>query len=107
MRKTSLMLSLALLTSCASNARVEDELAGFMGNKIEDVYQHIGRPTQIYNMQDGTWQYLWTSKSGVKNTASTSFMGVPLVVSRSKECTRVLVVNRRKIVVGYDTEGKC
>jgi hypothetical protein len=107
MAKIFLVLVTALLVSCASTSTVNDELVGYLGKSIKDVSEELGRPTNVYNMQDGTWHYLWTTKSKLTKGGNTSFMGVPLSKSTQYECTRVLIVDKRKIVVGYDIEGKC
>ena len=58
-------------------------------------------------MQDGTWHHVWIDNSNITNAASTSVLGIPVSISRRRECTRVLVVDKQKTVVGYHTEGKC
>jgi len=107
MAKIFVALVVAVLVSCASTSTVNDELVSHLGKNIQDVSEKLGRPTNVYNMQDGTWHYLWTQKSKLTKGGKTSFMGVPLSKSSQHECTRVLIVDRRKIVVGYDFEGKC
>jgi hypothetical protein len=107
MTKPCLVLVAAILIGCASTATVDDELVGYLGKNIKDVSEELGRPSNVYDMQDGTWHYLWTRKSKLTKGGNTSFMGVPLSKSTQYECTRVLIVDKRKIVVGYDIEGKC
>lgn len=107
MEKIFLVLMVGLLAGCASTSNVEYELAGYVGSNIQDVYGKMGRPSKVYNLRDGTWHYIWTQKSKVVKTARSTVMGVPLSTSSQSECTKVLVVDKRKMVVGYDTEGNC
>ena len=107
MAKIFLALVVSILVGCASTSTVNDELVSHLGKSIKDVSEELGRPTNVYNMHDGTWHYLWTKKSKLVKGVKTSFMGVPLSKSSQPECTKVLIVDKRKIVVGYDFEGKC
>ncbi len=107
MEKIFLVLMVGLLTGCVSTTNVEGKLASHLGNNIQDAIEKMGRPTKVQNMQDGTWHYLWTQKSKVGKAATIRIVGVPLSTRSQSECTKVLVVDKQKMVVGYDTEGNC
>ena len=101
---------LALLTclfmGCASTDRVDDDLAGFLGKNVKEATEELGRPTSIHNLQNGTWHYVWSKKSRFGGTG-TSVMGVSLSQGRQRECRRVLVVDSQKMVVNFESDGKC
>jgi hypothetical protein len=100
-------MMLGLLTGCASTASVENELASHVGKPVQTAFKTMGKPTKVYNLQDGTWHYLWTRASKLIKSGGTSFMGVPLSTASQRECTRVLIVDKQKQVIGYDMEGAC
>ena len=96
-----------LATACATTEKVDDDLAAYLGKHINDVREELGRQSSIHNMQDGTWQYLWTERRKNYTGVGTSLMGIPLSTSSRYECTRILVVDKNKVVVDYGTEGDC
>ncbi len=107
-KRTSILIvvSVALISGCASTGNTDDELARFLGKSVKDVTAEIGRPDSVFNMQDGTWHYIWTETSGYSGTGA-SVAGTSIFQGSPKECRRVLVVNKEKIVVNYNVEGRC
>ena len=96
-----------LMAGCASTERVDDALAVYVGKSVKEVIEELGRPSNIYNMHNGTRHYIWTEKSNFSKGIGTTFMGVPLSKKTQGECTKVLVVDKQKFVVDYAIEGKC
>ena len=98
---------ITLVTSCASQERVETKLAGFVGQNIQVAISELGRPSGTYDMQDGTWEYVWKLQPKTSTTANTSILGLPLSKSFKAECTKVLTTDREKRVTSYNTSGNC
>ncbi|MFP6806756.1 MAG: hypothetical protein VB957_06190 [Pseudomonadales bacterium] len=107
MEKFCLIILISLIVACTSTQHSDDELARFVGRNIDEVIEELGRPSSRYNMQDGTWQYLWTTESGYSSGMGSSIMGIPISSQSRGECTIVLVIDSQKSVVDYSTEGRC
>ena len=107
MKRIWVVVLLALIAACASTEKVDEELAIYFGKNIKEVIEELGKPSNVDNMQNGTWQYRWTRESKFSKGIGASFMGVPLAKKTSNSCTKILIVDQRKIIVDYGTEGKC
>ena len=107
MEKIWYVVLFGLMTGCVSTEEVDDALAVYVGKNVKEVVEELGTPSNIYNMQNGTWHYIWTEKSDFSKGIGTTFMGVPLSKKTLGECTKVLVVDKQKSVVDYAIEGKC
>ena len=106
MSRILLALLTCLLIGCAATDRVDDDLARFLGKNVKDATEELGRPTSVHNLQNGTWHYVWLKKSRYAGTG-TSVMGITLSEGKQRECRRVLVVDRQKMVVNFESGGKC
>ncbi len=96
-----------LLAGCASTAAIEEDLAKYVGSKVERAIEDLGKPAGVYNMQNGTWEYVWKKASSFSKGGGTTLMGVPVSSNSRSECNRVLVVNRQKDVLDFRVEGNC
>ncbi len=96
-----------LVTSCASQktGRV-DLLATFIGKPIDAARSELGKPYSVYDMQNGTFEYIWKKRMGDAVSGS-SFMGVQVASSDPRTCNRVLITNQSKTVIAFRYEGKC
>ena len=86
---------------------MEATLAVFVGQNIQVAISELGRPSGTYDMQDGTWEYVWNQQPKASTTANTSILGIPLSKSFKAECTKVLTTDREKRVTSYNTSGNC
>lgn len=102
-----LMLSACATTSNSGEQADPDELARFLGHELEQATDALGKPSAVYNMQDGTWHVLWTEDTGHSQGTNISWAGVEVIKGTPVECTRVLVVNREKRVIDFKYEGDC
>jgi len=102
------LVLMASITSCAATSKDKtDPLEPYLGKHVDEAIAVIGKPSAIYDMQDGTWDYLWTERVSGAGGATALFKGVPLATSDIPDCTRVLTVNSAKLVIRYKYEGKC
>lgn len=106
-RLTYLGIWLWLLVACTASNQQADELAAHVGKSIQDVTEAMGRPSSVYNMQDGTYEYIWRSAGRGKTGIGIGIAGVTALEQTQRECRRVLVTNEAKIVIDYKLEGKC
>lgn len=107
-----LLLMPIVLSSCATTANSDKradpaDLARFLGQELDQATDVLGTPSAVYNMQDGTWHVLWTEDTGHREGAKISWAGIEVVKGDPVECTRVLVVNRQRLIIDYKYEGDC
>lgn len=94
------------ITGCTSQKHDEvDLLTTFVGKPIDVAREELGKPASVYDMQDGTFQYVWKKRTG--GGSSSGFMGVQVASSNPRTCNTVLITNRSKTVVAFRHEGKC
>ena len=101
------LLAILLLSGCATQEVVEDELAPWVGKPVSEAIEAMGRPTNVTNMQNGTWEYSWRHQKSGSVGVGTTFMGLPVSKTTSDYCNKVLVTDRTKEVISYLIEGKC
>ncbi|MFN3235978.1 MAG: hypothetical protein ACE37D_02845 [Pseudomonadales bacterium] len=104
----NVLFGLVLLGGCASQSdktAANQTLQAYIGQSIADAEETFGKPSRVYDMQDGTWEYIWSSASG--GVAGAGLMGVQVASGNKKSCNRVLIANKSKVVLGYRLEGTC
>jgi hypothetical protein len=95
-----------LASSCATqNGEKLDPLANFIGKPIGEARKELGKATSVYDMQDGTLEYIW--RNGVGGGSSSGFMGVQVTSSSPRSCNRVLITNTERVIVDFRYEGRC
>lgn len=106
MKPTTLLLLLALIAGCNSQGTPSvDELAALVGKSIADARSELGPPSSVFDMQDGTLEYIWKEQSG--GASSAGVMGVRVASGNPKSCNRVLITNEAKIIQAFRYEGTC
>jgi hypothetical protein len=104
MNKLSAVLFVCLLAGCASTGSQPPlDLAKFLGKNISEAKEELGKPTRVVNLQNGTWHYSWSRKSGFGGFNS-DVMGVSLTKKKQKMCSNVLIVDEKKSVLSFASD---
>ena len=96
----------ALVAGCSSTDKVERELTTYVGDHVNEAIARWGKPDRIHDMQNDTKEYEWIENSA-NATVNTGIMGIPIPKGKPRQCKRVLLVDRKKLVIGHLVEGKC
>ena len=97
---------LFLLASCTSQSGAKiDPLAAYIGKSISEARSDFGKPNGMYDMQNGTYEYIWSQRKGA--TSGSGFMGIQIASGNPKGCNTVLITNAQKTIVDFRYEGKC
>ena len=99
------LLLLILLTGCAATGNENRELTTHVSENITKAVDRFVTPSRIVRSKDGTRRYEWEQTRGYSVNASV--MGLPIPKGKGRQCTRVLVVDRQRVVTAHTLMGKC
>ncbi len=104
-RTLATLLAAAGLAGCATTDPIGD-FRPYLGDDVGEVTAAFGMPTRVVDMQDDTWQYQWVERKA-RSSTGLSIGGVGLTENAPRECTRIVITDVEKRVIGFDYRGEC
>lgn len=94
----------ALLSSCATTAKLEARMQARIGQNINDVISEIGPPTRTFVKPDGNTVYTWANR-GPATATPYNFFGTQQVQISNSWCDVSYTAGATGIIESYNYNG--